>query len=446
MSWGEVMDKKKHFYRMGNHSGGWDDLPADFGELDALIDSARKHIEPWLSAVFQAEHLNLLLGSGFTTAVGCIAGVGAAGMAKVTFGTKHDAAIDAHAQAGATAMKRGAANIEEPVKAIACWLNERGHRSGTGGRFGSGTVHKILTNSVYVGKWIFNKRSSKNLRAKPESEHVFVDVPAIIGREQFDIVAASLKSRNPRDVAPRMITGPVLLTGLAVCATCGGAMTLRTGTSKSGQVHKYYACSTCARKGKTACKGRSIQMKKLDALVTEHIVDRLLNSQRLTAILASLMARRGQRALQVDGRRAALQTDIADADERLRRLYEMVEEGLTNLDDVLKERLASLKLDRDRAKIALDRIKSPSACQPEIDPGAVERFGRMMRENVTSGEVPFRKGYIRSIVDRIEVDDEVIRIIGDKATLEQAVAGRAIGHTGVRSRVPNWRPGRESNP
>lgn len=88
------MDKKKHFYRMGNHSGGWDDLPVDSDELDVLINSARKHIEPWLSAVFQAEHLNLLLGSGFTTAVGYIAGAPSTGMAKVTFGTTYDAAID----------------------------------------------------------------------------------------------------------------------------------------------------------------------------------------------------------------------------------------------------------------------------------------------------------------------------------------------------------------
>ncbi len=29
------MDKKKHFYRAGNHSGGWDDLPVDAGELDS---------------------------------------------------------------------------------------------------------------------------------------------------------------------------------------------------------------------------------------------------------------------------------------------------------------------------------------------------------------------------------------------------------------------------
>lgn len=61
---------KKHFYRVGSHSGGWDDLPSDLDQLDKLVNGARRQIEPWLSAVFQAEHLNLLLGSGFTVAVG----------------------------------------------------------------------------------------------------------------------------------------------------------------------------------------------------------------------------------------------------------------------------------------------------------------------------------------------------------------------------------------
>jgi DNA invertase Pin-like site-specific DNA recombinase len=37
------------------------------------------------------------------------------------------------------------------VKAIACWLNERGYRTRTSGRFGVSAIHVILTNSVYVG-------------------------------------------------------------------------------------------------------------------------------------------------------------------------------------------------------------------------------------------------------------------------------------------------------
>jgi len=150
-------------------------------------------------------------------------------------------------------------------------------------------------------------------------------------------------------------------------------------------------------------------------------------------------------APEVDGRRAVLQTEVADADERLKRLYKMVEEGVTDLDDVLRERIASLKLGRDRARTALDRIRSQAASQTQFDPESVERFGRMMRENLTSGEVPFRKSYIRSVVDRIEVDDQVIRIIGDRATLEQAVADGAMASAGVRSRVPKWRPRTDSN-
>lgn len=65
----------------------------------------------------------------------------------------------------------------------------------------------------------------------------------------FERVQSLLKQRNPRVNPPRVVTGPILLTGLAYCATCAGAMTLRTGTSHTGKVYKYYSCSTCARQG-----------------------------------------------------------------------------------------------------------------------------------------------------------------------------------------------------
>ncbi|WP_142113856.1 hypothetical protein [Bosea sp. AK1] len=68
-----------------------------------------------------------------------------------------------------------------------------------------------------------------------------------------------------------------------------------------------------------------------------------------------------------------------------------------------------------------------------------------MRDNITAGEIPFRKAYIRSLVDRIEVDDHVVRIIGDKATLEQAVAHGALAGNAVRSFEPKWRARKDSN-
>src|SRR5262245_6559523 len=111
------MNWKKHCYRAGNHSDSLDQLPAEPDKLDAFIAISRKRIEPWLSAVFQAEHLNLLLGGGLTMAIENLAGTGGTSlMAKVAFGSTHDAAIDAHATASAERMNRGTANIEDQLR------------------------------------------------------------------------------------------------------------------------------------------------------------------------------------------------------------------------------------------------------------------------------------------------------------------------------------------
>jgi hypothetical protein len=48
-------------------------------------------------------------------------------------------------------------------------------------------------------------------------------------------------------------------------------------------------------------------------------------------------------------------------------------------------------------------------------------------------EIPFWKAYIQSVVDRIKIDVHITRIIGDKATLEQVIAGSAKGGPGVRT-------------
>jgi SIR2-like domain len=66
--------------------------------------------------VFQSEHFNLLIGSGFTTAVALTAGGGATGMGKVVFGSAYDAQMDTHAAASAKKMGRGSANIEDQFR------------------------------------------------------------------------------------------------------------------------------------------------------------------------------------------------------------------------------------------------------------------------------------------------------------------------------------------
>jgi len=135
---------------------------------------------------------------------------------------------------------------------------------------------------------------------------------------------------------------------------------------------------------------------------------------------------------------------LADAEERLKRLYRLVEDGLTELDDVLKDRINSLKADRDRAIAALEATKSQIAPAIRIDPTLIERFGRTMREKFATGSVPFRKAYLQSLIDIIEVDDHRIRIKGSKDVLERAVLGAQSEASGSQMST-RWRARQDSN-
>lgn len=59
--------------------------------------------------------------------------------------------------------------------------------------------------------------------------------------------------------------------------------------------YRYYTCCTAARRGKTGCKGRTIPMAELDALVVEHVETRLPAPGRLKSILGVLVVRRSER-------------------------------------------------------------------------------------------------------------------------------------------------------
>ena len=110
-------------------------------------------------------------------------------------------------------------------------------------------------------------------------------VEPIIEAGLFDAVQARCKARNPKAMPPRVVTGPILLTGIATCASCGGGMTLRTG--KSGR-YRYYTCATCAQQGKSACKGRSVPMDKLDDAVTAKLAETCSTPDRVGTLLGRL--------------------------------------------------------------------------------------------------------------------------------------------------------------
>ena len=160
---------------------------------------------------------------------------------------------------------------------------------------------------------------------------------------------------------------------------------------------------------------------------------------QLWELLTTLAERRAERAASVDARLAALEREATNAEEKLRRLYKLIEDGVAEMDDLLKERITALKTDRDRSREALARARGNVKAKSEVTQEAVTRFGELMRQRIQEGDTPARKAWLSSIVDRIEVDEEKIRLFGRKDVLEQCVMAGAAGGPGVRTFVPKWR-------
>ena len=331
------------------------------------------------------------------------------------------------------------------VKETTKWLNEHGYRTRRGSTFGVGPVHGVLTNSCYTtGKWPYGRRNSRTGGIHDPSTIVEIQIPTIIPLEVFEKARAKLAQNNPKVTPPRVVNGPTLLTGLAVCASCGAGMT-RTGTRRRGQSYSYYSCGGCHRKGKSVCRGRHIPMSKLDDLIIENVKQRLFTSKRLARILEALLERQGGKDRAVHDRRAALKTELAAKEEKLKRLYRALEEGLVDLDVYLKDRIQTLKTERDIAQASLDRIAVQLNTRATITPGRLEAFACLMRDKLETGDIQARRAYLRSVISQIEIDDDKVSIIGDKATLAAVIAGRQTAGTNVRGFVRNWRARRDSN-
>jgi hypothetical protein len=82
------------------------------------------------------------------------------------------------------------------------------------------------------------------------------------------------------------------------------------------------------------------------------------SNRRASPILSALTARRTEKADAANNRILELQRIVNDAEDKLKRLYMLGEDGVAEIDEVLKDRLNSLKAERDTTKAALERAKA----------------------------------------------------------------------------------------
>ena len=306
-------------------------------------------------------------------------------------------------------------------------------------------VHKLLSDTIYMGEYFTNIYDSKAKISRPPEEWIKTSVPAIIDAAIFERVRAKRESRTPARTPPRITNSPTLLTGLLKCS-CGASMTIATG--KSG-LYKYYKCTRRHSQGDHACTSGNIPMKKLDGLVLEQLVGKVFDREHLQVLMTELRKRIKSSKSSQQERTNEITRQIKNLEQRQQRLLDAIEKGIIELDETTQRRAQQHKAAREALFIELAWVRRDTSIPlvKHFKASQVDLFGKVLRQKLLSSNSSFAKSYLNILVDEIVAQDEAVTIKGSYVALAETLQEIKIGNLNqVPTFITNWRPQGDSNP
>jgi len=163
-----------------------------------------------------------------------------------------------------------------------------------------------------------------------------------------------------------------------------------------------------------------------------------------------VLDRREERAKSRATHITQLRKRATEADAKLKRLYDAIENGIAEVSDpILKERVTELKAIRDQARADAERAEGAlDRLGPSITPPALKTFASQARRRMRTESGGYSRDHLRALAQRVEVDAKEVRIMGSKSVLLRTLVATESAKTagfGVPSFVPKWRTRHDSN-
>ena len=287
--------------------------------------------------------------------------------------------------------------------------------------WGKTGVYSILTNEIYTGVFLWGKISKRGL-LPVRTENA---CPAIVDRDTFLQAQEIMKDRMPAKIHPRRVSSPFLLSGLAHCGYCGKML---TGRYAKGGKFAYYVCGTLDKKGAGSCPAKYLNTKKFEGAIIEQIKKRVLTKENLKELVDLTNQALDSEMESHHNELDAISRAIDDTNRRLERLYDAIETGKLDLDDLalrikeLRQRQEQLQTQRieienrmsDR-KVELVNLETMT--EYIVDMQAVLREGTLVE----------RKAFIRSFVKDICVHGDQAVITYSIPEVPENVSLREVG-------------------
>jgi site-specific DNA recombinase len=276
-------------------------------------------------------------------------------------------------------------------KVIASVLNDRGHRTTTGGTWSGYQVLRVLGNRIYIGELSFRGITVTDCHKPLVDPDVFAEAERILAERGEDY---SHRAANGSDYT---------LTGLLRCPKCGKAMVGTRATGKT-KTYRYYTCFTRARYSTDACDADRLNADALEPAIIDALADFYRHHHDL--ISAAVTDAREQYAAGQDDQRSELtvvEAELTKTNQAIDRYLTAFENGTLD-EDMLAGRLSTLNAKAKQLRTRRDELNDQLNDVPtELPPATLAEVADHITEIVTFGTDMMRKALIETLIAEIKI-------------------------------------------
>lgn len=268
------------------------------------------------------------------------------------------------------------------LKTVAKSLSDLGARGQWGKKLGPQTIARMLHNEKYCGVYKYKDEIYDSDAIEP-----------IVSREIYDKVqaklAANAKLMRRKPKAPE---DESLLKGKLFCGKCGASMVPSSGTSRNGDLHRYYRCGKRLRK--SDCDKRGERKEVMEKAVLEDAT-RMLTDELIERIADLAVDALGRPADEI----GSLKKQIAQTETQIENFTSAIGQGI--ISQALLDKLQ--QAEQSKAEM-LDKLSDLEAQRPAFSKEQIEFYLFQLKGQLDDPD--FAKRLIDTFVERVEVYDD----------------------------------------
>ena len=276
-------------------------------------------------------------------------------------------------------------NDGQTMREIRDWLNEKGIKNKRGGPMSFNVIQHMLSNRRYIGELKYRDILI------PDA------IPPIVSVEIFNEVQEKML-KNKKAPARRKAEDDYLLTTKLHCGCCGALMFGESGTSRTGEVHRYYKCATA--KKKKGCKKKTVRKQWLEDLVVNQTMQLVRDDAAMESIIAKVMELQDRENTNLP----LYEKQLRDAESGIQNMLNAIQAGI--LTSSTKERLEQLEETKREleARIAEEKLAKPKIKEEFI------RFWLMRFRKLDMSLKDQRQALVDTFINSIYLYDDKVLI------------------------------------